>query len=138
MQNSAASETSLDDKITISQAARDRAAEESKGGTVLDFTHIAPNNVLGTINNLIKSGKMSLDESSALLSLRPLNIPGNSPSVTDNQPINLFSDLEKMIAYNKSIHNDAAVIYAQKAFAALEHLQGTVNSGVSNYESGQS
>lgn len=125
MTNSAASATKLADTITVSQAARDRAAEETKGGNNYDFSNISPNDILGTINNLIKNGKMSLDESSALLPFIPNKILHSSASVNSDQPINLFSGLERMIAYNKSIHNDAAVIYAQKAFAALERLQGT-------------
>ncbi len=50
------------DKATISQAARDRLAEETKSGNAYDFTNIAPNDVLSTINSLIKSGKMSLGD----------------------------------------------------------------------------
>lgn len=125
MTDFAASATGQADIVTISQAARDRAGEDSKVGSPYDFAKISPNEVLSTINNLVKSGKMSLDESSALLAFRPLTVQGYRTTASDNQPINLFSGLENMIAYNKSIRNDAAVVYAQKAYAALERLQGT-------------
>jgi hypothetical protein len=126
-QTYAAVATSLADKTTISQAARDRLADEPKGDSTYDFTNIAPNDMLNTINSLIKNGKMSLDESSSLLAFVPpteLNAAMGKSGIT-NQPINLFSSLEKMIAFNKSIHNDAGVTYAQKALSALERLQST-------------
>jgi hypothetical protein len=130
VQTQAGSVTSLSDKTTISQAARDRATEETKGDDAYDFANIAPDDLLGTLNSLIKSGKMSLDESTSLLPFVPhpgLNaaMSGSGTPDTASQPINLFSGLEKMIAYNKSIHNDAAVIYGHKALSALERLQGT-------------
>ena len=125
---SATSTASLADKTTISQAARDRAAEETKGGSTYDFTNMTPNNMLSTINSLIKSGQMSLDESSSLVAMMPISplAAANSGSGTPdaaNQPMNFFSGLEKMIAFDKSIHNDAGVIYAQKALSALERFQ---------------
>lgn len=126
-QTSTASAASCADKTTISQAAQDLAAEEAKGGDTYDFTNISPNDMLSTINSLIKNGKMSLDESSSLLSFVPLtelNAAMGKSGVT-NQPINLFAGLKEMIAFNKSIHNDAGVIYAQKALSALDRLQGT-------------
>lgn len=125
-ETSAAFTVSLADKATISQAARDRLAEEVKGDRTYDFTNIAPNDMLNTINSLIKNGEMSLDESSSLLAFAPLtelNAAMGKPGST-NQPINLFSGLEKMIAFNKSIHNDAGAIYAQKALSALKRLDG--------------
>ena len=125
--NSAASMATVADKATISQAAQDRAAEEIKGSGAFDFTNIRPSDVLNTINSLVKSGQISLDESSSLLSFVPLtelNAAMGKPGIT-NQPINLFSGLKESIAFSKSIHNDAAAVYEQKALSALERLQGT-------------
>lgn len=121
--------TSLADTATISQAARDRATEETRGNGAYDFANIAPDDLLGTLNSLIKSGKMSLDESSALLAFVPH--PGLNGAMSGSgapepaSPVNLFSGLEHMIAYNASIDNDAAVVYGHKALSALERLQGT-------------
>jgi hypothetical protein len=92
--------------------------------------------MLSTINSLIKSGKMSLDESSSLLPLTSLNAAYSVSGEQDTakQPVNLFSNMEKMIAFNKSIHNDTGAIYAQKALSALERLQGTP---LRNYKNSQ-
>jgi hypothetical protein len=117
------------DKATISQAARDLAAGESKSGGAYDFTHISPNAMLKTINSLIKSGRMSLDESSSLVALMPISPLTNAsggigvPDAAD-QPMNFLAALKELMAFNKSIHNDAAVAYDQKALSALERLQG--------------
>lgn len=129
VQTHADSVTRLSDKTTISQAARDRATEETKGNGSYDFANIAPDDLLGTLNSLIKSGQMSLDESTSLLPFVPhpeLNAAMSDGGAPDTaSPIDLFSGLEKMIAYNESIHNAAAVIYGHKALSALERLQGT-------------
>lgn len=113
------------DNVTISQAAQQRLAAETQDDSGYDFTHIAPNDVLNSINGLIKSGKMSVDESSALMASVPLTELNAAMGKTGaaNKPINLYSSLEKLIAFNKSIHNDSGAIYAQKAFSALERLQ---------------
>ncbi len=124
---SAASAASFTDKATISQAARDRAAEETEGAGAYDFTNVRPSDVLGIVNSLLKSGKIPLDESSSLLSFVPLtelNAAMGKPGIA-NEPINLFSGLKASIVFNQSIDNDEAVIYDQKALSALERLQGT-------------
>lgn len=118
--------SSADMTTNISQAARDRV----RGSESYDFTNIAQNEILETVNGLIKSGQMSLDESSSLLAFVPrveLNAAmfGNGAPGATSQSVNLFTGLEKMIAYNKSIDNEAAVIYGQKALSALVRLQGT-------------
>lgn len=125
--NSANSTRNTAEKITFSQAARALAAKDGEAGNTLDFSNIRPNDILETVNDLIKSGQMSLDESSALLELVPPRIRA-LPNATagSNEPINMFTRLEAMLAYNKSEHNDAAAIYDQKAIDALRHLQGTV------------
>lgn len=115
--------------VSISQQAQALAAASqasSSSGGSYDFTNIRPSDVLNTINSLVKSGQISLDESSSLLSFVPLtelNAAIGKPGVT-NQPIDLFSGLKKSIDFNKITHNDAAVIYDQKALSALERLQG--------------
>jgi hypothetical protein len=132
---SAAFAANLADKIATSQAASVRTTEETKGGGTYDFTNISPNNMLNTINSLIKSGQMSLDESSSLIAMMPISPLaganfGSGKSDAANQPMNFFSSLERMIAFNKYIHNDAAVIYDQKALSALERFQGAPSAGL--------
>lgn len=124
--NPTASSASLADKTTISQSARDRIAEETKAGGTHDFTNMSPNDMLDTINGLIKSGQMTVDETSSLMMLIPIALGGSDipAAAAANQKVNLFSALENMIAYDKSTHNEAAVIYHQKAISALERFQG--------------
>lgn len=119
----AASATSTADRATISQAARDRAAKEPAGGTPYDFTNMSPNDILPTINSLIKSGQMSLDESSHLLLLVPISRGSSAAPATLNQKVNLFSALEDLMVFHKSIKNDGAVMYDQKAISALKRIQ---------------
>lgn len=121
----AALAASIADRATISQAARDRAAEAPTSGATYDFTNISPNDILPTINSLIQSGHMSLDESSHLLLLVPISLEGGSSPTTLKQGMNLFSALENWMAFHKSIHNDAAVIYAEKALSALRRIQAS-------------
>ncbi|WP_146042106.1 hypothetical protein [Chromobacterium sinusclupearum] len=39
-----------------------------------DFTNMSPNKIVSTMNNLIKNGKLSFDDSGPLLALIPPNI----------------------------------------------------------------
>lgn len=98
------STTDTAEKITFSQAARDLLAKDDEAGSTLDFSNIRPDEILGTVNSLIKSGKMSLDESTSLMGLVPLSIR-NLPNATagSNEPINMFNRLEAMLAY----HNES-------------------------------
>lgn len=123
----AAPTTSVADKITISKSARERASDVLEEGGSYDFSNLSSDNVLDTINTLIKSGRMTLDESSALLAFVPLtelNAALGGPAIANHQ-VNMFDGLKRMIAYNESIHNDGAVIASKKALVAIERLQGT-------------
>lgn len=115
--------TGIADQATISQAARDRAAKKPAGGTPYDFTNMSSNDILPTINSLIKSGQMSLDESSHLLLLVPISLGSSAAPAALKQKVNLFSALEDWMAFHKSIQNDGAVMYDQKAISALKRIQ---------------
>ena len=116
------------DKTAISQAARARAAEEMVGG-MYDFTNMSPDDILPAINSLLKSGQMSLDESSHLLMLVPITIGGQTAPPTVHQKVNLFSAMENWLAFHKSTHNDSGVLYAQKALTALRRIQASHQTG---------
>ena len=66
--------TNIAEKNTFSQAARDLLAKDGDTSNTLDFSNIRPDEILGTVNSLIKSGKMSLDESTSLMGLVPLSL----------------------------------------------------------------
>lgn len=108
---------------TISQAARDLAAHEARFGDVGDFRDMSPNDMLKTVNRLITSGQMTLDESSALILQIPISIKGGDNSSLMNQKIDFISALEQAISYSQFTHNDAAVFYGKKALSALERIQ---------------
>lgn len=138
---SAASAANVADKTTISQAARDRATIETKSGGTYDFTNMSPKQMLGAVNDLIKSGKMSLDESSSLVGMignLPLNKATNATYTADisSQPVDFFAKLQQLIAFDKSINNTAGIEYANKALSALERLQGTTSPQAQSAETG--
>lgn len=91
----------------------------------LDFSHMTPAAMLDTMNSLIKSGQMSLDESSSLIGVLPIRIDG-SDSGEWNQPMDFFDALKQQKAYNDYSHNDSGSYYSQLALNALTRLQGRI------------
>jgi hypothetical protein len=107
-----------------------QASLTSSGSSSYDFTNMTPNQMLTTVNSLIKSGKMSLDESSSLVGMMgasPLNNANGSTGApaSANMPTNFISSLHNMISFDTSIGDTYGVAYAQKALFALNSLQGT-------------
>lgn len=106
-------------------------SNDSSGTKKFDFTQISRGDLLQSVNSLIKSGEMDLDESSSLVLLMgpKLNINGEiSQNTSSNEIINVFDELNKSIAFNQSIGNDAGTLYDKKALNALMHLQGKTSS----------
>jgi hypothetical protein len=82
--NSAASvAAALADKTTISQAARDRAAEDAKGGGSYDFTNMTPNQMRDVAMDLFKSGKI---DSQQQLMLLATSFVGRFPATKEYTP----------------------------------------------------
>lgn len=82
---------------------------QSSGG--LDFTQMTPKQLQNSINDLIESGQMSLDESSALIGMVPttlskVNYDGQIPAAYE-QPINVIQRLQDGIAGADSRHDTA-------------------------------
>lgn len=121
----AASATTTADTTTISKAARDRAREETLGGPTYDFSSMSPNDILPTINSLIKSGQMSLDESDSLILLVPISLGSDPVPAVLSQKINLFSALEDWLSFHKYLHNDVAAEADQRAISALRRIQAS-------------
>ena len=111
----AAPAKSAGDQASISQAAR-----ESR---VYDFTNMSPKEMLETINGLIKSGRMTVDETSSLIALIPISVNGGPAPEAAGEKMNFFAALERMTVFNRSIQNEAGVLYAQKAVSALKRFQ---------------
>lgn len=117
------------EKVSISQAARALATESAKDSKTYDFSNMSPQQLLQTMNKLIKAGKMPVDESSSLVGLIPIAI---SKAQYDSQvsaayyaPTNIFEKLQQAMAYDEYSHNEQALIYDRKALAALGRFQGT-------------
>ena len=90
-----------------------------------DFTNISRGELLNTVNGLIKSGQMSLDESSSLVLLMgpKIGTDGSNIDVSDEK-VDVFSMLQQSLAYNNYTKNTAGSIYDTKALDALTKLQG--------------
>lgn len=105
---------------------------ENGGMKRLDFTNMSRSNMRETVNNLIKSGQMNLDESSSLLGLMsntPLDRANANTQNRDTQPIDFIATLKHNISYNQSIGNEEGVKYGNLSLNALEKLQNT-SSGI--------
>lgn len=127
--------TSVKKSSTEISAASSLPNSEQTSGEITshDFTNMTPKQLLETVNTLIKTGKMSLDESSSLVPIMgaaaPLGkiaVDGGSPYAPD-KPIDVLAMLQQSIAFNKSVGNSAGVLYDEKAYSALHKLQGTVS-----------
>lgn len=88
-----------------------------------DFSNMSPEHLLGTINDLIKSGKMSLDETSSLIALIPSSTLNNGNPEAFYTPTNFYKSLQDLMGYSKATQNQPAVEYAEKAIAALKRFQ---------------
>lgn len=107
-------------------AAEDAGAAE---GETYVFSNMSPQQLLQTMNELIKTGKMTVDETSSLIGLIPTAISkvqydGEVPAAY-YEPTNFFAKLQQAMAYDEYSHNEQGVIYDRKALAALERFQGT-------------
>ncbi|HBR52453.1 MAG TPA: hypothetical protein DEA71_20540 [Nitrospira sp.] len=114
------------DKVTISQPAYSDVPDRSNKTSTYDFSYMAPQRLLQVINDEIKNGTLTLDESSSMLLLIPLSFTGGPPPDYD-MPTNLFSRMEQWLKFDESIHNDRSVVYDKMALSALRRLQGTLS-----------
>lgn len=102
------------------------------GVTSYDFTSMTPGELRTTVNDLVKSGKLSLKDSSPLVTIAGFG--GTSPGRA-GKPIDVLAALKAGIAYkqqNQADQPDAGLDHWKNALAALQGLQGTT-SGVDTY-----
>lgn len=102
--------------------------QKSDGIKQYDFTNMTRGQLRETVNNLIKNGEMSLDESSSLVFMMgpKLTESGNLIDAS-NEKVDAFALLKQSIAYNQSIGNSAAAFYDNNALNALERFQGKLS-----------
>ena len=127
-------QTASSGTVSISSQAQTLwSASQSNGGGNYDFTNMTPETMQSTMNSLIRSGKMSLDESSALVTTIPtalskVNYDGQAPQAY-TQPTNFINLLQNGIAAANARSDSASVKNLTSALSALQKLQGTSIQG---------
>lgn len=111
-------------------------ANAGAGISTYDFSSMSPSQMRSTVNDLIRSGKMTLDESSPLLGM--MGSPasrwagsGSPPAEAyrmDNQPIDAFATLRAGINGAQSRGDRRNVEALGQTLDALLRLQGTTAS----------
>jgi hypothetical protein len=112
-------------------------ANAGTGVSTYDFSSMSPAQMRSTVNDLIRSGKMTLDESGPLLGM--MSPPASrwagsgSPSADeanrmDNQPIDAFATLQAGITGAQSRGDRRNVEVLGRTLDALLRLQGTTAS----------
>jgi hypothetical protein len=126
-------QTAASDRTTATAAdAPTETASTGSGVSSYDFTSITPKELQSTINNLVKSGKLSLKDSSPLVTIARF---GDQAGKSDQQ-IDVFSALKAGIAFKEQSGQaqqpNSGIQYWNNALSALQGLQGTP-SGVDTY-----
>jgi len=119
----------VSDTVTLSTEAQAMLTQELRTSaataSAVDFTAMKPSELLDAMNDLIKSGRMSLDESSALLALVPTPLKpgmGGSGSTVNDDPMNVFQRLQEMIDNSLARQDNAVAQHVQKALTALDRM----------------
>lgn len=99
--------------------------------TTFDFTQTTPRKMLEIVNSLIKSGQVTLDETSSLVPFMgdTALVQGQGEAGWADKPVNYFDILAQVAEYSRYSHNQPAGAYAEKAIAMLNRFQGQL-SGV--------
>jgi hypothetical protein len=119
---------------TIEQKSAEVVASSSARPTTvkIDFTNITPEQLQGTVNDLLKSGKMSFDESSPLIGLVPtalakVDYDGKAPDAY-TQPMNVLDRLQDGLAWMQDHQDKKGADAIKKTLAALNRIQRTGES----------
>ena len=103
------------------------------GVSTYDFTNMSPAQMQDTMNGLIRSGKMSLDDSSSLVGMIPTALAyagGGTPSAAQldsarNQPMDFLATLQAGITGAQSRGDAQNAANLTRTLNALQSLQGT-------------
>lgn len=111
-------------------------ANAGAGISTYDFSSMSPSQMRSTVNDLIRSGKMTLDESGPLLGM--MGSPasrwagsGSPPAEAyrmDNEPIDAFATLRAGLTGAQSRRDSRNVEALGQTLDALLRLQGTTAS----------
>jgi hypothetical protein len=125
-------QTATSARTTATADAPTETASTGSGVSSYDFTSMTPKELQSTINNLVKSGKLSLKDSSPLVTIA--GFAGQAGK--SDQPIDVFSALKAGIDFKEQTGQaqqpSSGIEYWNNALAALQGLQGTP-SGVDTY-----
>lgn len=93
-----------------------------------DFTNISPRQMLETINHLITSGQVSLDETSALVPMMGAGVAGVplNAAIDPDAPMNFVERVEQSIAFARFTHNEQGIVYGNKALDVIARFQGKI------------
>ncbi|HXU94450.1 MAG TPA: hypothetical protein VFP33_12415 [Gallionella sp.] len=126
---SAASAPNVADKATISQAARDRAADETKGGGTYDFTNMTPNEMGKLVaDGKIAGGFMTLTEPQfkAMWQANSQGLTGtalqDAMNVANNTPVDYVQLYTNGIRSSKAYGIDTAGL--ESILSQMQALQG--------------
>lgn len=103
-----------------------------------DFSSMSPAQMRDTVNRLIRSGDLNLDETGSLLSIMAppsarLRVDGAQVSAAeaeriDNTPVDAFAILREGIAGARWRNDSASEAALTRTIAALQRVQGAVSS----------
>ncbi len=120
------------------QAAGTDDAVASAGIARYDFSSMSPAQMRETVNRLIRSGDLSLDETGSLLSIMAppsarLRVDGTQVSAAeaeriDNTPVDAFAMLREGIAGARWRNDSASEAALMRTIGALQRVQGMVSS----------
>jgi hypothetical protein len=119
-------------------ASSDNTTNSGTGVSSYDFSNMTPSQLQSTVNDLVKSGKLSLKDSSPLLTIAGFSNRGNvdgASSAGADKPIDVLSALQAGISYkqqNQVGTGNSGIENWTNALATLQSLQGTT-SGVDTY-----
>jgi len=107
------------------------ATGSSRSGTTqTDFSNMTRKGLFDWMNSQIKSGEMSLDDSSAFLGMT-IKIPvgagrGEAIGLDDQEPVNFLQKAQDGIAWARQNNDTGAVKRLETALNAMRQYQGQV------------
>lgn len=113
-------------------SAKDATATSPRGISNYDFTSMTPRQMQSAMNNLIRRGEMSLDDTTGLVSMIPTELSnvtydGRAPSAYD-APMDFIATLQTAIASALSRGETSNATNLTQTLDTLWRLQGKASS----------
>lgn len=120
--------TSIVDRTGSTGTSATRSSSSVTAAT--DFSHMTRQGLADWMNGKIKSGEMSLDDSSAFLGMT-MKIPvgagqGTAVALDDQEPVNFLQKAQDGIAWARQTNDTGAVKRLETALNAMRQYQGQV------------